>query len=167
MDLQGFSNQNHVKSVSDGATRKGVEVMIRQRPDEYLQNHIFIRVFPGVDEFEDGEDKSENFDAIKSSVTTISSHLCVTDEGVIDKEAIQNELARYNHESQRAEEYVAPPDNVLREGYKRTLREKFTLIFKEMKTTGMTKSAIVIERDFLYHLSKEFCDTHLRSVVGE
>jgi hypothetical protein len=37
--------QNHVKSMSDGATRKGVEAMIRHRPDKFLQNHIFKRVF--------------------------------------------------------------------------------------------------------------------------
>ncbi len=68
---------------------------------------------------------------------------------------------------QHAKEYVAPPDNVLCKGYKRTLFEKFTCIFEEMKTTSMKKSAIVIEHDFLYHLSKKICDTHLRSVVGE
>jgi hypothetical protein len=96
---------NHVKSMCDVATRKGVEAMIRQRHDEFLQNHIFNRVFPGVNQL----NNSENFDAIRNSVDTISSHLCVTDECVIDKEAIQKELARYNCESQRAEEYVAPP----------------------------------------------------------
>jgi hypothetical protein len=159
--------QNHVKSVSDGATRKGIKVMIRQHPEKFLRNHIFIMVFHEVNLFEDGVNVSENFDAIKSPVAKISSHLCVTDKGVINKEAIKKELATYNHESQCAKEYVVPPDEVLRKEYERTLLEKFTRIFKEMKSTGMTKSAIVIECDFLYHLSKEFCDTHLRHIVGE
>ncbi len=143
------------------------EAIIRQCPDDFLKNYIFIRFFLGVKEFVNGVDESENFDVIKSSVTTISSHLCVTDEGVIDKEVIQNELANYNHESQHAEGYVAPPDDVLCKGYECILCEKFTCIFEEMKTTGTTKYAIVIKRDFLYHLCKEFHDTHLRSVGGE
>jgi hypothetical protein len=67
----------------------------------------------------------------------------VTDEGVLDKEVTQNKLARYNRESQHAKEYVAPPNDVLCEGHKRTLREMFTGIFKEMKNTDMT--AIVIK----------------------
>jgi hypothetical protein len=36
-----------------------------------------------------------------------------------------------------------------------------------MKTTGETKSLVVIERDYLKHLSEEFCETHLTSCVGE
>jgi hypothetical protein len=128
--------QNHVMSLSGGATRKGVEAMIRQCPDEFLQNHIFKRVLPEDNKFVNGVDVSENFDAIRNSAVNILFHLCVTDEGVVDKEAIQKELACFNPESQRAEEYVAPPNYALHEGYKRTLHDKFTCIFKEMKITG-------------------------------
>ncbi len=77
--------QNHVKSVSDGTTRKGVEEMIRQRRDKFLQNLIFQRVIPGVNKFVNGVDVSEKFDAIRNSVATISSHLFVTDKGVVNK----------------------------------------------------------------------------------
>jgi hypothetical protein len=97
--------------------------------------------------------KDTNVSCVRSSPAYSRS---VTDEGVIDKEAIRKELARYNHECQCAEEYVAPPNNVLCDGYEHILREKFTSIFKELKTTGVTKSKIVIEQEFLYHLSKEF-----------
>jgi hypothetical protein len=76
-------------SVSDVATRKGIEAMIRQRHDGFLQHHISKKVFPGVNKYVNGVDDSENFDAIRNSVDTISSHLCVTNEGVIDKEAVQ------------------------------------------------------------------------------
>jgi hypothetical protein len=91
----------------------------------------------------------------------------VTDKGIVDKESIRKELASFNRESQRAEEYVTPQNDVLLKGYERTLRETFATIFQEMKTTGVTKSAIVIEQAFLYQLSKEFHDTHLTSCVGE
>jgi hypothetical protein len=47
------------------------------------------------------------------------------------------------------------------------MNEKFASVIKEMKTTGETKSLVVIERDYLKHLSEEFCETHLTSCVGE
>jgi hypothetical protein len=74
----------------------------------------------------------------------------VADKGVVDNEAIQNELARYNRESQCAEKIFALLNADLCKGYKRMLHEKFTSIFKEMKTTGMTKSIFVIEQIFLF-----------------
>jgi len=79
----------------------------------------------------------------------------------------RNELATFNHLSQRAEEYVKPPNEVLREGYERAMLEKFASIIKEMKTTGETKALVVIEQDYLNHLSEEFRETHLSSCVGE
>jgi hypothetical protein len=150
--------------MSDGKTRNDVVMMIRQHPDKFLQTTC---VFPGVNKFVDRVDVSENFDAIKKSAANIISRLCVTDVGVVNKEAIQKELASFNRESQCAKEYVAPPNDVLCKGYNCTLCEKFTSIFQEMKTTGKTKSAIVIKRACLYHLSNEFHDNHLTSCVGE
>ena len=47
------------------------------------------------------------------------------------------------------------------------MSEKFASVFKEMKTTGEMKSLVIIERDYLKHLSEEFCETHLTSCVGE
>ena len=93
----------------------------------------------------------------------------MTDEGVdsINNEAIRKELATFNRESQRAVEYVAPQDQVLREGYERAMNEKFASVIKEMKTTGETKSLVVIERDYLNHLSEEFREAHLTSCVGK
>ena len=69
----------------------------------------------------------------------------VTDEGVdsINNEAIRKELATFNRESQRAEEYVAPQDRVLREGYERAMNEKSDSVIQEMKTTGETKEIIL------------------------
>ena len=64
-------------------------------------------------------------------------------------------------------EYVAPQDQVLREGYERAMLEKFASVIKEMKTTGETKSLVVIKRCYLNHLSEEFREAHLTSCVGE
>jgi hypothetical protein len=72
-----------------------------------------------------------------------------------NNEAIRKVLATFNRESQRAVEYIAPQDQVLREGYERAMNEKFASVIKEMKTTGETKSLVVIERDYLKHLSEE------------
>ncbi len=82
----------------------------------------------------------------------------VTDEGVdsINNEAIRKELATFNRESQRDEEYVAPQDQLLREGYERAMNKKSDSVIQEMKTTGETKSLVVIERDDLKHLSEKF-----------
>ena len=93
----------------------------------------------------------------------------VTDEGVdsINNEAIRKELATFNRESQRTEEYVAPQDRVLREGYERAMNEKSDSVIQEMKTTGETKSLVVIERDYLKHLSEKFHEAHLTSCVGK
>ncbi len=54
----------------------------------------------------------------------------VTDEGVdsINNEAIRKELATFNRESQRAEEYVAPSNEVLRKEYECAMLEKFASI---------------------------------------
>ena len=84
-----------------------------------------------------------------------------------NNEAIPKVLATFNSESRRAVEYVIPPNEVLRKGYERAMNEKFTSVIKEMKTTGETKSLVVIERDYLKHLSEEFRKTHLTSCVGE
>jgi hypothetical protein len=37
---------DHVEKFCDEATKEGVDAMIRQRHDGFLQNHIFSRVFP-------------------------------------------------------------------------------------------------------------------------
>ena len=174
---------NHVKKFCDEATREGVDVMIRQRPDGFLQNHIYSRVFPGANKYVNGVAVSDNFEAIRVSSDTIAALLCVTDEGETmattmttmttmtmasnNNEAIRKELANFSRESQRAVEYVVPQVQVLREGYERAMNEKFASVFKEMKTTGETKSLVVIERDYLKHLSEEFRKTHLTSCVGE
>jgi hypothetical protein len=76
-------------------------------------------------------------------------------------------LATFNRESQRAVEYVAPPDQVLHEGYECAMLEKFASIIQEMKTTGEMKTLVVIERDYLKHLSEEFRETHLTSCFSE
>ncbi len=54
-------------------------------------------------------------------------------------------------------QYVIPPNEVLREGYERAMNEKFASVIKEMKTTGETKSLVVIKQDYLNHLIEEFC----------
>jgi hypothetical protein len=89
------------------------------------------------------------------------------DEASNNNEAIRKELATFNRLSQRAKEYVRPPNEVLREGYERAMLEKFASIIQERKTTGETKTLVVIERDYLNHLSEEFRETHLTSCVGE
>ena len=45
--------------------------------------------------------------------------------------------------------------------------EKFASIIQVMKTTGETKTLVVIEQDYLKHLSEEFCKTHLTSCFSE
>jgi molybdopterin-guanine dinucleotide biosynthesis protein len=84
-----------------------------------------------------------------------------------NNEAIRTVLATFNRESQRAKEYVAPQDQVLCEGYKRAMNEKFASVIKEMKTTGETKSLDVIERDYINHSSEEFREANLTSCVSE
>jgi hypothetical protein len=152
---------DHVETVGDDATREGVGAMIRKRADRFLQNHIYSRV--------NGVAVSDNFEAIRGSSDTIAALLRVTDEGVdsINNEAIQKVLATFNHESQRAEEYVRPPNEVLREGYEHAMKEKFASVIKEMKTTGEMNSLVVIERDYINHLSEEFREAHRTSCVGK
>jgi len=82
-------------------------------------------------------------------------------------EAIRKELTTFNRLSQRVEEYVRPPNDVLREGYERAMLEKFASIIQEMKTTGEMKTLVVIEQDYLNHLSEEFRETHISSCVGK
>jgi hypothetical protein len=187
---------DHVEKFCDEATREGVDAMIRQRHDGFLQNHIFSRVFPEASKYVNGVPFNENFETIMASSDIITTLLHVTDEGELmattmgdndndddnddnddgarmttttttmasnNNEAIRKELGL----SQRAEEYVRPPNEVLCEGYKRAMLEKFTSIIQEMKTTGETKTLFVIERDYLNHLSDEFRKTHLTSCVGE
>jgi hypothetical protein len=149
--------QDHVEKFCDDATREGVDAMVRQRRDGFLQNHISSRVFPGANKYVDGVAVSDNFEAIRASSDTIAALLCVTDEGetmatttttptmmttmaLNNNEAIRKELATFNRLSQRAVEYVAPQDQVLRKGYERAMNEKFATVIKEMKTTGETKS---------------------------
>jgi hypothetical protein len=160
---------DHVEKFCDEATREGVVVMIRQHSDRFLQNHIFSRVFPEANKYVNGVAGSDNFEAIRASSATISTLLRATDAGEIsnNNEEIRKVLATFNSESQRAVEYVIPPNEVLREGYERAMNEKFASVIKEMKTTGETKSLVVIERDYLNHLSEEFRETHLTSCVGE
>ena len=109
---------DHVEKFCDDATRMGVDAMIRQRRDGFLQNHISSRVFSGANKYVIGVAVSDNFEAIRSSSATISALLRVTDEGEDsnNNEAIQKVLATFNHKSQCAVEYVAPQDQVLREG---------------------------------------------------
>jgi hypothetical protein len=45
--------------------------------------------------------------------------------------------------------------------------EKFASIIQKMKTTGEMKTLVVIEQDYLNHLSEEFRETHISSCVGE
>jgi hypothetical protein len=45
--------------------------------------------------------------------------------------------------------------------------KKFASIIQEMKTTGETKTLVVIERDYLNHLSEEFREAHLTSCVDK
>jgi hypothetical protein len=161
---------DHVEKFCDDATREGVDAMIRQRRDGFLQNHIFSRVFPEANKFIDGVPFSENFEAIRVSSATIAALLCMTEAGETmandddddtttmtttmvsnNNEAIRNERATFNHLSQRAEEYVRPPNEVLREGFERAMLEKFASIIQEMKTTGETKALVVIEREYLKH----------------
>ena len=181
---------DHVEKFCDEATRKGVDAMVRKCPDGFLQNHITTRVFPDANKYVDGVSFNENFEAIRVSSVTIAALLHVMDEGELmakdnnddgatttttttmtmtsnNNEAIRKELATFNRLSQRAEEYVAPQDQVLREGYERAMLEKFASIIQEMKTTGETKTLVVIEQDYLNHLSEEFRETHLTSCVGE
>ncbi len=118
---------DHVTKECDDAIRKGVDAMIRQCHDGFLQmNHMFTRVWPGVNKYVNGVAVSDIFGAIRESAASVSAHLCVTDKGVdwINKEAIQQELATFSHESQSAEEYVLPPNEVLCKGYACTLDEK-------------------------------------------
>jgi hypothetical protein len=72
---------DHVEKFGDEATREGVDAMIRQRHDGFLQNHIFSRVFPEANKYVDGVPFNDNFEAIRASSATISTLLRVTDEG--------------------------------------------------------------------------------------
>jgi len=107
---------------------------------------------------DDDKDNNNDDGTTKTTMTTMASN---------NNEAIRKVLATFNSESQRAVEYIIPPNDVLREGYERAMNEKFASVIKEMKTTGETKSLVVIERDYLKHLSEEFRETHLTSCVGE
>jgi hypothetical protein len=166
-----------LEKFGDDATREGVDAMVRKRPDRFLQNHISSRVFPGANKYVNGVEVNDNFEAIRVSSDTISTLLNNNDDGTTkttmttmasnNNEAIRKVLATFNSKSQRAVEYVILPNEVLREGYERAMNEKFASVIKEMKTTGETKSLVVIERDYLKHLSEEFRETHLTSCVGE
>ena len=121
---------DHVEKFGDDATKKGVDAMVRKHPDGFLQNHISIKVFPEANKYVNGVTVSDNFEAIWASSATTAAHLRVTDEGVdsINNEAIQKELTTFNRESQRAEEYVAPSNEVLRKEYECAMLEKFASI---------------------------------------
>ena len=100
---------DHAEKFCDDATREGVDAMVRQRPDGFLQNHIFSRVFPEANKYVNGVPFSENFEAIRESSDTITALFPVTDKGEdsINNEAIQKVLATtFNRESQCTEEYV-------------------------------------------------------------
>ncbi len=99
---------DHAEKFCDDATREGVDTMVRQRPDGFLQNHIFSRVFPEANKYVNGVPFSENFEAIRESSDTITALFPVTDEGedLINNEAIRKVLATFNSESQCAKEYV-------------------------------------------------------------
>jgi hypothetical protein len=148
----------------DDTTREGIDAMIRQRPDGFLQNHIFTRIFPGVNTYINGVAVSDNFEAIRESEASITAHLCVTDMGVdsINKEASQKEIATFNSKSQHPKEYVIPPNEVLCKRFEctHTARE-VCQYYQEMKMTGKPKSLVVIEQEFLRLLSEEFRKTHL------
>jgi hypothetical protein len=152
----------HVEKFCDEATREGVDAMIRQRCDGFLQNHIFCRVFPEANKFINGVPLNENFEANRASSDTITALIPSN-----NYEAIRKELTTFNHLSQHTEEYVRPPNDVLREGYERAMLEEFASIIQEMKTTGETKTLVVIEREYLKHLSEEFRETHLTSCFSE
>jgi hypothetical protein len=107
---------------------------------------------------DDNNDDNDNGATTTTMTMTMASN---------NNEAIQKELATFNRLSQRAEEYVRPPNENLREGYERAMLEKFASIIQEMKTTGETKTLVVIKQDYLNHLSEEFRETHLTSCVGE
>ena len=72
---------DHVEKFCDDATREGVDAMIRQRRDGFLQNHITSRVFPGANKYFDVVAVSDNFKASRASSDTIAALLHVTDEG--------------------------------------------------------------------------------------
>ena len=72
---------DHVEKFCDEATREGVDAMIKQRRDGFLQNHIFSRVFPEANKYVNGVAGSDNFEAIRASSATISTLLRVTDPG--------------------------------------------------------------------------------------
>jgi len=72
---------DHMEKFCDEATREGVDAMIRQRSEGFLQNHIFSRVFPEANKCVDGVSSNENFEAIRASSDTIAALLHVTDEG--------------------------------------------------------------------------------------
>jgi hypothetical protein len=76
------------------------------------------------------------------TTTTTSTSMTMASN---NNEAIQEVLATFNSESQRAMEYVIPPNEVLCKRYERAMNKKFTSVIKEMKTTGETKSLVVIE----------------------
>ena len=103
-------------------------------------------MFPEANKYVNGVADSDNFEAIRESSATISALLCATDDGVdsINNAAIRKELATFNRESQRAEEYVAPQDQALCEGYEYAMNEKFASVIKEIKTTREMKSLVVI-----------------------
>ncbi len=105
--------------------------------------------------------KDDDDDGAMTTTTT------TTTRASNNNEAIQNVLATFNRESQCAVEYVVPQDQVLHEGYEGAMSEKFACVFKEMKTTGEMKSLVVIERDYLNHLSEKFREAHLTRSVGE
>jgi len=96
---------------------------------------------------DDNDNNNDNGTAMTTTTTTMASN---------NSEAIQKVLATFNSESQQAVEYVITPNEVLCEGYERAMNEKFASVIKEMKTTGETKSLVVIDRDYLKHLSEEF-----------
>jgi hypothetical protein len=112
----------------------------------------------GNDEDDDDDDDDGATTTTDAKTTAMASN---------NYEAIRKELTTFNRLSQRVEEYVKPPNDVLREGYERAMLEKFASIIQKMKTTGEMKTLVVIEQDYLNHLSEEFRETHISSCVGE
>ena len=128
-----------------------------------------IRVWPGVNKYVDGVVVSDNFSAIRESAASVSAYLWVTDKGVgsINKEAFQKELATFNCESQHAEKYDGPLNEVLHKGCECTLHKKFISIIQEMKIMRY-KVIICVGAGFSQTFErKKFCKTNLTSCVGK
>jgi hypothetical protein len=94
---------------------------------------------------DDDNDDNDDDGTSTTTTTTTTTTSTLTTMASNNNEAIQEVLATFNSESQRAVEYVIPPNEVLCKGYERAMNKKFTSVIKEMKTTGETKSSVVIE----------------------